>query len=223
MDELERSVQAAAGQQSRWASVGVVKPGRENADSAVESRTKWSKIYRLFGASGESQQDEVFGAVNYYFLLNGCSPHGKYSKQIQTATGAAIEAGEVVKITGRLEGEIRQFLRGRLADSYSFLKYNPAIKEDEELATMSENVGVSRSSCWMLADWLGKDCPHFVGDEATVYNHLRTSKIAAARAKAVSALPEVDRVGLVTPETKMSITNGGGVGYHGGSNDSALF
>lgn len=204
MEELERAVGASATKAQRWASVPVVAQAGENTDTTVQSRHKWAKIYALFGAQGEAQMDEVFGAVNYYFLRNGASPRGKYTKPVRTAGGLEKESGEVVKITGRLEGEIRQFLRGRLEDSYLFLKHNAQIKEDPYLVTMAENAGVSREYVWLMADWLGRDCPYFVGQEADVYNILRTSKIAAASAKRAEATPEVDRVKMNTPETKMS-------------------
>jgi len=204
MDDLENIVAAASRAQNRWASVDVVSQPRENADTESGAKAKWSRVYNLFDARSESLQDEVFGAVNYYFLTNGCSPKGKYRKPIRTAAGTEVSSGEIVKITGRLEGEIRQFLRGRLRDSYMFLKHNAAIKDDDDLCTVAENAGVPRSMCWMLADWLGRDCQYFVGDEATVYNQLRTSKIAAAREKEAVASAGVDHVHAYAPESKMS-------------------
>lgn len=204
MEDLEHIVAASARSQNRWASIGVVSQPRENADTENEARAKWTRIYALFEARTEAQQDEVFAAVNLYFLTNGCSPVGKYRKPIKTAGGAEALSGQVVKITGRLDGEIRQFMRGRLLDSYTFLKYNQAIKDDEDLCTVAENAGVARSMCWLLADWLGRDCKYFVGDEATVYNRLRTSKIAAAREKEMTAAGVVDHVRANAPESKMS-------------------
>jgi len=204
MDELERNVAAATTRASRWASVAVVQQSSEAADTLAESRAKWQKIYLLFSARGESEQDEVFAAVNYYFLRNGASPSGKYAKSIRTAGGVEVSAGEVVKVTGRLAGEIRQFLRGRLEDSYLFLKNNSAIADDASLATAAENAGVPKRQCWLLADWLGRDCAFFVGDEAEVYNRLRTSKIAAAQAKRAAAQIDVDPVLANAPETKFS-------------------
>lgn len=203
MEDLERNVRSAASRADRWANVQVVQQAAENADTPVESRAKWTKIYALFGANSESEQDEVFAAVNYYFLRNGASPSGKYAKPIRTAGGVETQAGNVVQITGRLEGEVRQFLRGRLLDSYTFLKKNPAIKDDPELVAIAENAGVPRGMCWLLADWLGKDCPYFVGQEAEVYKTLRTSKIAAANIRREMAPTAVDRVRESAPETKM--------------------
>jgi len=203
MDDLERVVAQQSRMVDRWKNVAVVKQNAENADTPEQSTLKWGRIFSLFGARGEAQQDEVFGAVNAYFLRNGASPEGKYRKPMKTAGGTEVASGEVTKITGQLEGEIRQFLRGRLLESYLLLKENPAFKEDDDLATMAENAGVPREYCWLLADWLGKDCPHFVGDEAAMYIKLRTSKIAAAAAKRRVALPGVDRVMEASPEAKM--------------------
>jgi len=218
MDDLERQVAQSATKAARWGNVGVVRQASENADTVEQSRLKWAKIYRLFGASGESAQDEVFAAVNMYMLRNGASPSGKYRKPIVTAGGQSVDSGEVVKVTGRLEGEIRQFMRGRLEDSYMLLKHNAAIRNDDELATIAENAGVPREYCWLLADWLGRDCPFFVGDESEVYNKLRTSKIAMARAKRASALDFEDHVLDKAPETKMI-----GVGEHQRAYNSDLY
>jgi len=203
MDELERNVAASQTKASRWASVSVVPQAAESADTPAQSRAKWSSIYTLFGARGETEQDEVFAAVNAYFLRNGASPAGKYSKPIRTAGGVEVEAGAVVKITGRQEGEIRQFLRGRLEDSYLFLKHNPAIRADEHLAGAAENAGMPRDYCWLLADWLGRDCPHFVGMEGEIYSKLRASKIAVAGKKREMAQPAVDRVMASAPESRV--------------------
>jgi hypothetical protein len=209
MDDLERQVEHAASKQQRWSNVGAVAQARENADTAVESKAKWSKIYRLFGASSENQQDEVFAAVNLYFLVNGASPKGKYMKPVRTAGGVEVPSGEVVKITGRLPGELRQFLRGRLEDSYVMLKHNPVVKEDEDLATVAENAGVPRALSWLLADWLGRDCKYFVGIEGDIYNKLRSSKIRNAYDKQAVAQDDVDLVREYAPEAKMVASHGG--------------
>jgi len=203
MDELERSVGAQNNKVQRWASVAAVPQASENSDTAAESQLKWSKIYKLFGASGETEQDEVFAAVNAYFLRNGASPNGRYSKPIRTAGGKQVQAGEVVKITGRLEGEIRQFLRGRLEDSYNLLKHNPMFKDDEVLAASAEGAGVPRGMGWLTADWLGQNCVYFVGEEHDVYAALRTSKIANAYNKRAASQPGVDRVLESAPESKI--------------------
>lgn len=212
MDELERNVANASTRVSRWANVAVVPQAAENADTVTQSRAKWAKVYQLFGARGESEQDEVFAAANYYFLRNGASPRGKYSKPMRTAGGVEVEAGLVVKETGRLPGEIRQFLRGRLEDSYTFLKHNPAIKDDEALVTAAANAGIEKEYCWLMADWLGRDCPYFVGKEAEYYNKLRTSKIAAAYYKREFAKEEVDHVAENTPESKVAVKSNPGNG-----------
>jgi len=205
MEDLERNIAQSQTKASRWAKVGVVPQAAENSDTTAQSQHKWGQIYQLFHARGESEQDEVFAAVNGYFLRNGASPAGKYSKPIRTAGGAEVEAGAVVKITGRLEGEIRQFLRGRLEDSYVLLKNNPAFRDDPFLAGAAENLGVPREHCWLLADWLGRDCPYFVGQEAEIYNALRTSKIAVANKKREVSQPVPDRVMAKAPEAKMSV------------------
>jgi len=203
MDDLENQVKLSSSKAARWASVSVVQQAAENADTTVQSRAKWSKIYKLFGASREAEQDEVFAAVNVYFLRNGASPRGKYLKPIRTAGGAEVIAGEVVKITGKLEGEIRGFLRGRLEDSYTFLKHNEAVREDEALVATAQNAGVPHTHCWLLADWLGRDCPYFIGDEAEVYNKLRVVKIANAHDKNAVAQHAPSTVREYAPEAKV--------------------
>lgn len=203
MEELERAVGGAQSRTDRWSRVATVPQAAENADTLEQSRHKWTKVYALLGAQGEAQQDEVFAAVNLYFLRNGASPAGKYEKPIRTAGGTECQSGEVVKVTGRQPGEIRQFLRGRLQDSYVFLKHNPAVKDDEALAAMAENAGVGRDYSWLLADWLGRDCPYFVGAESDIYNKLRTSRIATAQEKRELAQAPVDQVRANAPETKV--------------------
>jgi len=203
IDDLEASVSRAKGKQARWAGVAAVPQFAENADTSVQATAKWSKVYALFGATGETQQDEVFAAVNLYLLKNGASPRGKYTKPIRTAGGIECESGKVVQVTGKLEGEIRQFMRGRLEDSYLFLKYNSAVRSDEALAAVAENQGVPREFSYLLADWLGKDCPYFVGPETDMYAALRSSKIAMSHAKSRTASPPRDRVTEKAPETKM--------------------
>lgn len=213
MDDLE-NMNTQVGREKRkvdrWASVAVVPQAAENADTPAQSKLKWTKVCRLFGANTESAQDEVFAAVNMYFLVNGASPYGKYEKPIRTAGGTETVAGEVVRITGRSEGEIRQFLRGRLEESYMFLKNNPAVAEDESLAAKAQNAGVARNQCFLLADWFGRDCPYFVGSEGEVYNRLRTSKIANAYDKRATAQPMPDAVRESAPEAKISSYQNGG-------------
>lgn len=206
LEDMQASVSRTRSKVDRWSSVATLRPEAENADTPAAAVQKWSSIYKLFNAATEKEQDEVFAAVNLYFLRNGASPRGAYKRNIKTAgLAVAVSAGEVVKITGKLEGEIRQFLRGRLEDSYLFLKNNKAVREDEQFAAIAENAGVPRSDCWLLADWLGRDCQYFVGNESEIYNSLRSSKIALANAKARSALPQRDAVALAAPEGKMNI------------------
>ena len=202
MEQMEHSVASQSRGVDRWARVPVVAQASEAADTSVICASKWSRIYRLFSATGESAQDEVFGAVNFYFLKNGSSPRGKYSKPIRTAGGVEIDAGEVVQITGRNEGEIRQFLRGRLHDSYLFLKHNQAVGEDPDVVAKAQNAGIPRHQAWLLADWLGENCPHFVGDEATVYRSYRASTIALANQRQRTAGETEDKVVSNAPEAR---------------------
>lgn len=205
MDELERAVGGGRTRAQRWAEVAVVPQEAENADTPKQSRAKWSKVYALFDAKSEAQQDEVFAAVNAYFLRNGASPFGRYEKNIHVAGGAEVEAGAVVQITGRQPGSVRQFLRGRLEDSYLLVKNNPAITDDPALAAVAENAGVGREHSYLLADWLGRDCPYFVGSEAEIYNTLRTSRIATAYEKRGVAQEPVDQVKANAPESKVRV------------------
>lgn len=208
MDDLENQVKVSSSKANRWASVSVVPQAAESADTSLACKAKWSKIYKLFNASREAEQDEVFAAVNAYFLRNGASPRGKYSKPIRTAGGAEVLSGEVVKITGKLEGEIRGFLRGRLEDSYLFLKNNEGVLQDEALQAIAQNAGVPHSQCWLLADWLGRDCPYFISDEAEVYNKLRTAKIANAYDKNAVAQASPSVVREYAPEAKVAQSRG---------------
>lgn len=205
MNELEHVIAMQSQKADRWAKVSVVAQYAEAADVPAEAMAKWSRIYRLFNASGEAQQDEVFAAVGMYFLKNGCSPEGGYSKPIRTAGGVEVQAGEVIKVIGRLEGQIRQFMRGKLEDSYLFLKHNPAVRDDEALRVKAENCGVPAKYCYLLADWLGNDCQYFVGEEASYYSSLRSSLIARAKLRRADAgSHRKDRVMDDAPETQLA-------------------
>jgi len=222
MDELEHAVGGRSSIE-RWSSVSAVAQASEAADTLPEAMAKWEKIYRKFGARSEGEKDEAFAAVNLYFLRNGCSPFGKYNKPIRTAGGVEVLSGEVVKISGRLEGEIRQFLRGRIKDSYEFLKFNPASTDDDSLAAIAESVGVPRSSCWLLADWLGPSCPFFVGNEDEVYRSLRSGKIALAAGRRSQAGSARDRVMEHAPEVKAAQVHGVASGAGNAYSHESLF
>jgi len=181
MEDIERNVTVAQAARDRWSAVEVVPQYSESSDEPAVAGAKWARIYRLFQANGEAEQDAVFAAVNMYFLRNGCSPEGSYSKPIRTAGGVEVDSGDVVKITGKLEGEIRRFMRGRLEDSYNFLKYNPGVLNDDDLRARAESLGVPSRYRFLLADWLGSDCRYFVGEEADIYAGLRNSLIARAK------------------------------------------
>jgi len=135
-------------------------------------------------------------------LRNGTSVRGKYAKPVRTAGGVEVSAGEIVKITGKVEGEIRQFMRGRLADSYMFLKHNAAVSQDGELVAKAQNAGLLREQVWLLADWLGDNCPYFVGDEADVYRRYRASTIALSNERRRQDPGVQDRVIESAPESR---------------------
>jgi len=169
------------GAKDRWAAVPVALAVREDRLAPEEADSKWSVVNQLFGAQGEAQFDEVYAAVTQYFLVNGCSPEGRYKRVISTAGGLSCNVGEVVKVTGVLPGEIRQFLRAHMAKSYACLKYSPA-SHDEVLRNKAESLEIPRDQAWLLADWL-KECECFTPDEMRLHGGLSTRLINAARAK----------------------------------------
>lgn len=186
LSEMTDSVQTvgtgAVSPQQKWGSVSGVPQQREDRLPTEEADAKWNQIYQLFGAGSEGSRDEAYLAVTLYFLTNGCSPSGKYARLARTGGGISIPVDAVVKITGRLEGEIRQFLRSHMRKSYECLKYNAAVPRDISLADKAERLGVSRDKAWLLADWL-RDCEFLTGDEARVHYDLSRKLISEANAR----------------------------------------
>lgn len=170
---------AARGGASRWARVAVAQPQLEGRMPLETAVAKWQQIYNLFHANGEDARDEVFTAVNGYFALNGCSPSGRYSRDIVTGSGVRVPVDAVVKITGRLEGDIRQFLRGMMLESYECLKYTTVLSGNEAALAKAESLGIPRHMVHLLADWF-KDCEYFTADEQSVYGKVSQAVIAQA-------------------------------------------
>jgi len=166
-------------QEERWAAVSAVPQQREDRLPMEEARAKWSRIYEMFGARSEDSMDEAFAAINLYFLVNGCSPAGKYARKVRTAGGIEIPVDSVVKITGRLEGEIRQFMRADMEKTYNCLKFTPAVRQDQALQDKAERLGVPREKAWLLADWL-RDCEYLTGEEAALHTSLSKMLITDA-------------------------------------------
>lgn len=167
----------------RWSKVATVGQQREDRLPLEITVAKWGQIYRLFGASDEKAQDAVFAAVNGYFAVNGCSPSGKYSREIRTADGKSVLASHVIKITGRLEGDIRQFLRGRMKDSYEVLRYTDVVMKDEAAVGAAELNGIPRHCAYLMADWL-KDCEFLTSEEQDVYVAVSAKNIRKAKLRA---------------------------------------
>lgn len=166
----------------RWGKVSTSVQEREDRLSLSATTAKWSKIYRLFGATTEDSRDEVFVAVNGYFAVNGCSPDGRYARDIRTGGGVAVSSSDVVRITGKLEGDVRQFLRGKLKESFESLKNSTVLTEDEATLAKAESLGIPRHMVYLVADWL-KGCEYFSVDEAEVYIAVSRKTIQAAAAR----------------------------------------
>lgn len=150
-----------------WASVPGVPQAREDRLPLERALRLWNQVYELFGANSEGSRDEAFLAVNMYFWSNGCSPSGKYGRDIRTGGGIVVPAASVVKIVGKLEGEIRQFLRGCMRKSYEAMKYSPAVQADAVMADKAETLGVPRSKAFLLADWL-RGCEYMTPEESAI-------------------------------------------------------
>jgi len=183
--EMSENIFAPMGQvheAERWSAVPAVPQQREDRLPMEEAGAKWGRIYELFGANSENSMDEAFAAVNLYFLVNGGSPSGKYARSVRTAGGVVVPIDSVVKVTGKLEGEIRQFLRADMRKTYNCLKYSPAVSGDRALQDKAERLGVPRHQCWILADWL-RDCEYLTGEEAAIHSKLSTKLIAEANAR----------------------------------------
>lgn len=176
----------------RWARVAVAAPEREDRLPLEPTVAKWQKIYEAFGATGENARDEVFVAVNAYFAVNGCSPEGKYSREVVTGGGTRRSVDVVVKITGRLEGDIRQFLRGKMKDSYECLKNSAVLKSDEGVLARAEAQGIPRHLVHLVADWF-KGCEFLTAEEQDVYDRVSARNIAEARGRRAQAKGEAGR------------------------------
>jgi len=166
----------------RWASVSAVPQPREDRLPMELAVPMWQKIYSLFGAKGEKDQDEAFVAVQGFFCANGCSPAGHYSREVKTGGGVVVPSSDIVKVTGRLEGDVRKFLRARMRDSYEALKYSAVVMQDEVLLQKAESVGIPRSMAFLLADWL-KDCECFNAEEQDLYQKVSRRTLEAARVR----------------------------------------
>lgn len=184
--------------EERWAAVSVPKQLTETMADPDVARGKWNAIYAACGVSSEGERDGVFGAVMHYFVKNGSSPEGRYAHVVNMPNGRKLPAGVVTKITGKLEGEIRQFLRADLKKTYTCVKHLKSLKEDEYLLAEAERWGIAGGRTWLLADFLNR-CPYFVGDEDRVYEDVRAKKIAAAG--------ERRRGAVVTPSTPAAATH----------------
>lgn len=178
---------------AKWQSVAGIVQEREDRLPMGEAMMKWTRIYTLFSADSEGSQDEVFLAVNHYFCVNGCSDRGKYRRPIRTGGGIEVEAGRVVAITGKQEGEIRQFMRGLMKKSYECLKHAPSIRGDAALCSAAESAGVPRSMCWLMADWLG-GCEFFTPEESQLWERVKRDKIHASneRRRTAASLSKVE-------------------------------
>jgi len=166
----------------RWARTPAVPQQREDTLPEEAAVAKWQQIYNLFGATGESARDEVFVAVNGYMAINGASPDGRYSREIKTAGGVSVSASEVIKITGRLKGDVRQFLRGMSKKSYECLKHSAVLREDTHALARAESAGIPRHMVHLLADWL-RGCEWLTAEEEDIYKVVSSRNIASAQTR----------------------------------------
>jgi len=181
----------------RWSAVQVPVQERESALPEAVAVEKWQRIYALFGAGGtsEAQQDAMYLAVLVYFVKNGCSPSGDYKRPIRTSDGREAMSGDVVRVTGKLEGEIRQFLRAHEKKSVEALKYSASPAQDPYLAALAEKYGITEGRVYLLADWL-KDSPYLMGDEVRVYEDARRARIRDAQVRRMGQPSDSIAVGL---------------------------
>lgn len=172
----------------RMMSVRTVVQDKESIEPESINRTKWSLIYDMFTETSEAGQLEVFGAVNLFFLANGTSPKAKWKRDVKTPGGKEVPAAEIVKIIGTQEGELRQFMRGRMEESYLFLKNNPGVREDMYVAEKAAKHNVPADEAWLMADWLS-DCPFFVSDESSKYERIKTHNLRSAVRQSLVGVP----------------------------------
>jgi len=165
----------------RWGSVNTSPIPSERADSPDLCNKRWDKIHAKFGAKADKTKDEVFAAVQGYFAKNGCSPEGGYNGEI-IAAGVAHSANVIVSFTGKADGAVRKFLRGRLQESVDCLKYSSVCTGDAEMVAEALMYGLAPEQAWLLADWIAPKNPYLTSDEMDVAMRVRSAKIAKANA-----------------------------------------
>jgi len=179
MSESNVNISVPLSEAERWSGVPALPQQREDRLPPEDAAVMWNRIYEEFGANSETARDEAFAAVTLYFLVNGASPSGKYARLVRTAGGSVVPVDSIVKIIGRLEGQIRQFLRSDMKKSYACLKHTSAVKSDRALCDKAERLGVPRGAAWLLADWL-RDCEYLTGEEAVIHGKLSEKLISDA-------------------------------------------
>jgi len=177
----------------RWSRIETPAPQSEQRKSPEYAAAKWLQIYSAFGAQGEDAQDKAFAAVVAYFWKNGCSPEGDYSADVKSATGVAVPSGQIVKITGRLEGDIRKLLRATMKKTYDSLRYSPLVGTDEHMRDRAEEKGIPRDKCYLLLDALS-GCEFFDATDKDLYDKASIRSIAESNArKAIAGVSTASR------------------------------
>jgi hypothetical protein len=205
-------------EQARWSRVKTGVLPSERADEKDLSDTRWAKVYSLFGATSDDQKDIVFTTVNAYFAKNGSSPEGGYTRSI-VAVGRSVPASSIVAITGTADGAIRKFLRGRLQDSVSSLKFSGICERDPEMAAEALSYGLAPEMAWLLADWLVPKNPWMTQGEMDVAVNVRNNKISAANVNRGGAqVGQGGRTHAAEPDTGRpmpAVVEGSGSSYVG--------
>lgn len=177
----EVSQPAKAGKKSRWADVRVPPAQDERSEAPDTSARHWAEWESKFGASSEAAKNEVFVATQLYLTKNGASPYGKYARSI-TANGVAVVASELITITGRGEGAIRQFMRGRLQDTVECGRTNMCFRNDDSLRGAAADYGLAPEQAWLLGDWLVPSNPWLTAEEYDIATSMRATNIKRANA-----------------------------------------
>jgi len=136
-------------------------------------------------------------AVYEYGAKNGTVKMGNYTGIIQTSYGRKFSSKIIAT---ECRGQIRQFFRGNMDESYEALTESHALTSDDRLVARALNANVPLSAIIALCDWF-KDCPKMSTLEVTHHNRLFVNKNAAATASRGGSLE--DTLNRSVAETEM--------------------
>jgi len=99
---------------------------REDVMPTERVRKLYDEIFKKLGVKDALQKTLVMNALRVYAVLNGTSPKGKYTAQIQIQ-GSSFSSSVLVEVLG---SEIRQFFRPQADQVHQLLLQNDSIAKE---------------------------------------------------------------------------------------------